>query len=138
MHSFEVEDLKLYFKTAMPEEQLFKLIKIWQMKLSDVVQEYDWGTEEMMELLELFGCKRISETDGFRTYREANLYLIWEYANTWWSEEEQQKPEFNHPEANRIFEKVIQQNREHHSEYWQEWEEERKQEIEEERKLGKR
>jgi hypothetical protein len=123
-HTYENEDLKIYFKTTFSDSHLVKLIKIWQMKLADIVPEYDWGTEEMMELLETFGCKRISESDGFKSYWEANMYLIWEYANTWYTDEECADPVFNNPEADKILQKVIQQNREVYADVWEKWEEE--------------
>lgn len=137
-HTYDKEDLKIYFKTTMSDNHLLKLIKIWQMKLADVVQEYDWGTEDMMELLETFGCVRVEEDSGFISYTEADMYMIWEYANTWWSEEEQQLPEFNNPEADKILQRVIHENRELHKEYWEKWEEKRRKEIAEERLTGKR
>lgn len=137
-HTYDKEDLKLYFKTTMSDKHLLKLIKIWQMKLSDVVQEYDWGTEDMMELLETFGCVRVEEDSGFKSYTEADMYMIWEYANTWWSEEEQQLPEFNNPKADKILQRVIQENRELHKDCWEKWEGKRQKEIAEERMTGKR
>lgn len=123
-HSFEKIDSKIYFKTTMKDDFLIKLIKIWQLKLTDIVPEYDWELEDMMVLLETFGCKRISEDDGFRTYYEANLYDIWEYENTWWPEEDWVKPEFNNPNTDNIFQRVLQKNRENLSDVWEKWEEE--------------
>ncbi|KAF6620564.1 hypothetical protein HFE03_07885 [Paenibacillus sp. EKM102P] len=121
-HTFDPEDLKIYFKTTMTDEHLIKLIKIWQVKLSNIVPEYDWGTEEMMELLSTFGCEQINENSGFRTYYEANLYDIWEYANTWPTDEEIEDPKYNNDNTQPVFDKVIEQNREVYKGYWMKWE----------------
>ncbi|WP_339304315.1 hypothetical protein NST33_17860 [Paenibacillus sp. FSL L8-0435] len=121
-HTYDKEDLKIYFKTTMEDEFLIKLIKIWQLKLANYAQEYDWDSEDMMQLLETFGCARVTEDSGFKSYYEANTYLIWEYANTWYSEEECNDPQFNNPEADKILLRVLEENREWHKEYWEKWE----------------
>lgn len=136
-HTHELEDLKIYFKTTMSDDHLIKLIKIWQMKLADIVPEYEWDIDKMMELLESFGCKRIGEDNGFKSYYEADMYLIWEYANTWYTDEECADPVFNSEEANSIFQEVIKENRVAYSSVWEKWEAERKIEVEKERKEGK-
>jgi len=122
----------------MKDAHLIKLIKIWQLKLCDYAQEYDWGTEEMMELLKTFGCKQIAEEDGFKTYTEADMYMIWEYANTWYTEDECSDPVFNNPEADKILQIMVEDNRNGYEKYWMDMEERRRKEIEEERAAGKR
>ncbi|MEK4006499.1 hypothetical protein [Paenibacillus sp. FSL H3-0333] len=92
----------------------------------------------MMKVLKNFGCIQIPEHDGFKSYTEADLYMIWEYANTWYTETECNDPIFNNPEADIILQKMIEENRKGYEKYWVNMEERRRKEIEEERAAGKR
>lgn len=110
-HSCEHEESKIYFKTTMKDDYLIKLIKIWLLRLSNIVQEYDFGTDEMMKILETFNCVQVNEKD-VSTYYEANLFDIWEYANTWYSDDEVYSPEFTNAAAEKIFKCVVKRNEE--------------------------
>ncbi|MCR8641446.1 hypothetical protein NV379_02140 [Paenibacillus sp. N1-5-1-14] len=100
-------DPQIYFKTTIKDEELVMLIKVWMYKLADFVMEYYFTEEEMMELLEAFGCKQISKDDNFRTYYSADMYEIWEAANIEPTEEDMNNLKFQNEQAQKVFDKVL-------------------------------
>lgn len=106
-HEYSEGDSKIYFKTTMKREKLLKLIHAWQLKLAEIDETMGFDEEQMMEILECFGCQRILESDDFRSYGVLDLYLIWEAVNIKVTADEMNNPDFNNEKAQKVLDIII-------------------------------
>jgi len=106
-HTYNKEDSKIYFKSTMKQDDLLKLIKVWQYKLDDIVEATDLDDDVLMNILESFGCIRLSETDDFKSYTELNAYIIWEARNIKVSEDDMNNLNYNNSKAREILNNFV-------------------------------
>jgi hypothetical protein len=106
-----IEDIDaIFFETTWEDEELVMLIKVWMYKLAEIVEEYVFYEDEMMELLETFGHKQVP-IFSVELYHSADMYEIWEAANIKPTFDDMENPKFWNEEAQKVFQKVIKRNK---------------------------
>lgn len=113
---FDTHDLeespRVYFRTKLTDDELVMLMKVWMYKLDEEEHAACFSNEEMMELLTTFGCRQVDpQTDGFRSYYEANTFEIWEAANIRPTDEDMNNPEYYNEQAQKIMLKAAEEYR---------------------------
>lgn len=104
-------------QTDMPIEELRKLIHLWQIKLNNEEETMDFAEEEMADILECFGCRKVNNTAI--AHYDIDLYMIWECGvqtdNPKVTDDDLVDPEYVNLKALAVMNEVIARTREYYA-----------------------
>ena len=72
------EGKEAYLKSKIVYETLLKLINVWQIRLLNLSETMAFCVDEIVEILESFGCERIENDGSFKSYWNVDIFDVWE------------------------------------------------------------